>query len=82
MLRKLRFLMTANNYRGSGQKPRLKLPKTAQFPTKIFNSDFQQFMSGVRAHPDKERQLKIENEEVSVHFSYSPSKRGFGGGRH
>lgn len=71
-----------NHYRGSGQKPRLKLPKMAEFPTKIFNSDFQQFMNGVRAHPDKERQLKIENEEVSVHFSYSPSRRGFGGGSH
>lgn len=72
----------ANHYRGSGQKPRLKLPKIAEFSTKVFNSDFQEFMNSVRTHPDKERQLRIENEEVSVHFSYSPFRRGFGGGSH
>jgi hypothetical protein len=71
-----------NNYRGSGQKPRLKLPKIADFPTRVFNADFQAFMNSVRTHPDKERQLKIEDEEVSIHFSYSPSRRGFGGGSH
>jgi hypothetical protein len=71
-----------NHYRGSGKKPRLKLPKIADFPTKIFNTNFQEFMNGVRTNPNDKRQLKIEDEETSVHFSYSPSRRGFGGGSH
>jgi hypothetical protein len=71
-----------NHYRGSGKKPRLKLPKMADFPSKIFNTDFQRFMMGVRDHPDEVSQLHIEDAETSVHFSYSPSRRGYGGGSH
>jgi hypothetical protein len=71
-----------NVFRGSGKKPRLKLPKRADFSTKIFNADFQKFMIGVREKPEEVRQLHIEDEETSVHFSYSPSRRGFGGGSH
>ena len=71
-----------NYYRGSGKKPRLKLPKMADFPTRIFNAEFQNFMMGVRGNPDAVRHLHIEDEETSVHFSYSPSRRGFGGGSH
>jgi len=71
-----------NIYRGSGKKPRLKLPKRADFPTKIFNADFQRFMMGVRDHPDEVCQLHIEDAETLVHFSYNPSRRGYGGGSH
>lgn len=71
-----------NIYRGSGKKPRLRLPKRADFPTKIFNADFQRFMIRVRDNPDEVRQLHIADADTSVHFSYSPSRRGFGGGSH
>lgn len=71
-----------NHYRGSGEKPRLKLPRIADFPTKIFNADFHEFINGIRTNPNDERQLKIEDDETSVFFSYSPSRRGFGGGSH
>ncbi|MGB0073277.1 MAG: hypothetical protein WBP71_10055 [Terracidiphilus sp.] len=73
---------TENLFRGSGKKPRLKLPKRADFPSKIFNADFQKFMVGVRDNPDEVRLLHIEDAETSVHFSYSPARRGFGGGSH
>jgi hypothetical protein len=71
-----------NIYRGSGKKPRLRLPKRADFSSKIFNADFRRFMMGVRDNPDEVRQLRIEDAETSVHFSYGPSRRGFGGGSH
>jgi hypothetical protein len=71
-----------NIYRGSGKKPRLKLPKRADLPTKIFNADFQSFIMGVRNHPNEVRQLHIEDAETSVHFSYGPSRQGYGGGSH
>ena len=71
-----------NHYRGSGEKPRLKLPRIGDFPTKIFNARFQMFMNAVRSSPDEARQLAIEDEGTSVHFSYSPSRRGFSGGSH
>jgi hypothetical protein len=71
-----------NVFRGSGKKSRLKLPKRAAFPSKIFNADFQNFLVGVRENPDEIRHLHIEDAETSVHFSYSPSRRGLGGGSH
>jgi hypothetical protein len=71
-----------NYYRGSGKKPRLKLPKVADFPTKIFNADFQNFMMRVRNNADAVRQLHVEDEETSVHFSYSPSRYRLGGSSH
>lgn len=71
-----------NGYRGSGRKPRLKLPKRAQFPTRIFNANFYSFMSAVRERPEEVHQYLIEDAETSVRFSYNPSRRGFGGGSH
>lgn len=71
-----------NVYRGSGKKPRLKLPKRADFPTRIFNADFQRFLMAVRDNPDEVRQLNIEDVVTSVHISYNPARRGYGGGSH
>ena len=70
------------HYRGSGKKPRLKLPKISEFPKRIFNVKFQNFMDMVRASPEEEHHFQVEDEETSVHFSYNPSQRGFGGSTH
>lgn len=71
-----------NIYRGSGKKPRLKLPKRADFPTRLFGANFQRFMIGVRDRPNEAHNLHIEDAETSVHFAYSPSRRGYGSGSH
>lgn len=69
-------------YRGSGKKPRLKLPKVSEFGSKVFNAEFRRFMELVRQSPEVHRVYEVKQQHVSVRISYNPSRRGFGGGSH
>jgi hypothetical protein len=71
-----------NSYRGSGEKPRLKLPKISEFPTKIFNADFRAFMQSVRENPSVPLKYEIKQEDTVVTFLYHPARQDFGGGSH
>jgi hypothetical protein len=69
-------------YRGAHEKPRLKLPKISEFRTKIFDAKFREFMEAVRQKPEVARQHHVNRDDTSVRFTYTPSRRGFGGGSH
>jgi len=69
-------------FRGSRDKPRLKLPKISEFHTKIFGGGFRTFMESVRQNPNVPREYRINSEETVVTFTYQPERRGFGGGSH
>lgn len=71
-----------NSFRGSGDKPRLKLPKISEFHAKIFNAEFRVFMQSVRENPSFPLQYDIKQDDTVVTFSYNPARRGFGGGSH
>lgn len=69
-----------NTFRGSGEKPRLKIPRISEFPTRIFNARFRAFMDLVRENPEVPSHYKIDEPDTLITFSYNPVRRGYGGG--
>jgi hypothetical protein len=68
-------------YRGSTEKPALKLPERKEWPQKIFNSGFREFLKNVQAQPDCFHKFDAIGPNTGVHFTYDPAKRGgFTGG--
>jgi hypothetical protein len=63
---------------GPRAKPRLKLPRIADFHKRIFDENFVQFMNQVRANPNEPRRLSVEDDQTSLQITYDPSRRGFG----
>jgi len=63
-------------YRETAQnvKPRLKLPKIADFPTKIFGKNFSRFIHETTASPNAMRQFSVEDHETSVLITYNPQR--------
>lgn len=69
-------------YRGSTDIVRLKLPQIGEFNEKIFNAQFDDFLSRVRESPESLHQFDVVTEDTGVHFSYDPKLRGFTRGQH
>lgn len=69
-------------YRGSKNKPRLKLPKRVEYKDRIFNSGFRSFLSKVQAAPEQKHRFDAVGPDLGVHLSYDPARRGFGSGRY
>ena len=69
-------------YRGSNETVALKLPKRAEFNTKIFNAEFHRFMDSVCRMPDQYHACHAHCFDTSVYFSYDPRNRGRNSGQH
>ncbi len=63
-------------YRGSKEKPRLKLPRQSEWPTKIFNSGFRAFLEKVSNNPEQNQRFDVIAADTGVHFEYDPTRRG------
>ncbi|HXM64510.1 MAG TPA: hypothetical protein VN950_26855 [Terriglobales bacterium] len=63
-------------YRGSAEKPALKLPERKEWPQKIFSPGFRKFLKDVQAQPDCCHKYDASGPDTGVHFTYDPAKRG------
>lgn len=72
----------AIQYKG-GTKTRLKMPGQARFAEKIFNKEFEVFLSAVESAPHQTRGYGVfsQSEDIDVKITYDPTQK-FAGGSH
>jgi hypothetical protein len=67
---------TSRIYRGSPNKVKLKLPRQSEFPKKIFNHKFREFLDAISAAPSQNHEYHAIDVDTGVHFVYDPALKG------